>query len=45
VQLSEDERLRLTIWLDSNAPFYGTYAAAEQQAQRSGVAVPPPAVQ
>ncbi len=44
-QLAEHERRRLLIWLDSNAPFYGAYSAAEQQAQQAGFAVPPPEIQ
>ena len=39
------DRLRLYLWLDANAPFYGTYTADERQAQLRGDAVPPPRVQ
>lgn len=45
VQLSDAERLRLYVWLDGNASFYGTYSRQEQLAQREGQAVPPPRVQ
>ncbi len=45
VQLPDEDRQRLYIWLDGNAPFYGTYGEAEQRAQRAGEPVPPPAVQ
>jgi hypothetical protein len=45
VRLDEEDRRRLRIWLDGNVPFYGTYGADEQAAQREGRAVPPPAVQ
>jgi len=45
VKLSDDDRRRIYIWLDGNVPFYGTYGEEEQQAQRSGEAVPPPRVQ
>jgi hypothetical protein len=40
-----DDWLRLTIWLDGNAPFYGTYSRPERVAQHRGDSVPPPAVQ
>ncbi len=45
VDLSEDDYLRICIWLDGNAPFYGTYGFDEQQAQREGRRVAPPRVQ
>jgi hypothetical protein len=45
VQLSDEEYLRLCIWLDANAPFYGTYEREANIAQRAGQAVPPPEVQ
>jgi hypothetical protein len=45
VRLSQDDKLRLYIWLDGNAPFYGTYQEDSQFAQRTGQAVPPPRVQ
>jgi len=32
VRLSEEDRLRICIWLDGNAPFYGTYDPEQQQA-------------
>jgi hypothetical protein len=45
VKLSEADRRRLCIWLDGNAPFYGTYTAEEQQAQRNARPVAPPHLQ
>lgn len=45
VTLSPEDDLRLTLWLDGNAPFYGTYEKEAQVAQQAGQAVPPPAVQ
>jgi hydrazine synthase alpha subunit-like protein len=45
VQLSEEEKRRIYIWLDGNAPFYGTYSQEENVAQRSGKIVPPPKLQ
>ena len=45
LDLSEEDRMRLFVWLDGNVPFYGTYTQAEQDAQRKGQAVPPPQVQ
>ena len=45
VRLPGDDRERLMVWLDGNAPFYGTYGNDEQRRQRAGEAVPPPAVQ
>jgi hypothetical protein len=45
VAMSDEERRSLTIWLDGNASFYGTYGKDEQSAQRRGEAVPPPALQ
>lgn len=43
--LSDEERRRLHLWLDANAPFYGTYEAEARAAQRRGEAVPPPRLQ
>ena len=45
ISLSDSERRRLQIWLDANAPFYGTYQPDRQQAQREGRHVPPPKLQ
>ena len=44
-KLSDEDLRRIYIWLDGNAPFYGTYGKDEQLAQRNGKAVPPPSVQ
>ncbi len=45
VDLAPQERRRIFIWLDGNAPFYGTYDEPSRLAQRNGRAVPPPEVQ
>jgi len=45
VMLPPHDKLRLCIWLDANAPFYGTYDKETQIAQKAGRAVPPPKLQ
>ncbi len=45
VQMSKDELQRIYIWLDANAPFYGTYESEQQLAQKNGQAVSPPSIQ
>jgi hypothetical protein len=45
VGLTDEERRRLFLWLDANAPFYGTYGEAEQAAQQQGRVVAVPQVQ
>lgn len=45
VRLGDEDRRRIYIWLDGNAPFYGTYGRAEQQAQHRGEEVAPPRIQ
>ncbi len=45
LNLTDDERRRIALWLDGNAAFYGTYSKAEQLAQKDGQAIPPPQVQ
>jgi len=45
VDLADEDRCRIYIWLDGNAAFYGTYREQAQYAQRNGQAVPPPRVQ
>lgn len=45
IQLSDEEKRRVYLWLDGNASFYGAYSHAEQVAQRQGEAIPPPALQ
>jgi len=45
VQLPESDRRRLYLWLDGNAPFYGTYEEDQLRAQQLGQAIGPPAVQ
>jgi hypothetical protein len=44
-KLDEAELRRIYLWLDANAPFYGTYEVAEQLAQRNGQPVDPPRLQ
>jgi hypothetical protein len=39
------DRRRLYLWLDANAPFYGTYGREEQLAQREGQSIAPPSLQ
>ena len=43
VTLPPEDRERLIVWLDGNAPFYGRYDEAAREAQRHGDAVPVPA--
>lgn len=43
--LTETERRSISLWLDANAPFYGSFLPEEQLAQRKGEAIAPPAVQ
>ena len=45
VTLPPPDTLRLCLWLDANAPFYGTYDKETQIAQKAGHAVPPPRLQ
>jgi len=45
VDLTDAERRRLYLWLDSNVPFYGTYGVDEQLAQQKGLSVAPPVLQ
>jgi hypothetical protein len=45
VNLTQEERRRLYIWLDGNVPFYGTYGREQQLAQKGGKAVTPPVLQ
>jgi len=44
-KLSREDRDRLYIWMDGNAPFYGTYSRDELARQKEGKAVPIPEVQ
>jgi hypothetical protein len=39
------DRRRIYIWLDANAPFFGTYRKDAQAKQRAGLAVRPPELQ
>jgi hypothetical protein len=45
VKLSAEESMRLQIWIDANAPFFGTYREEERQAQREGLTIAPPKLQ
>lgn len=45
IDLPEANRRTLYLWLDANAPFYGTYSQREQLAQQRGEAVPVPELQ
>jgi Flp pilus assembly protein CpaB len=45
VKMPAEDRLRLTIWLDGNAPFYGAYSGPERVAQLRGESIPPPAME
>ena len=45
LNLSDEERRTLYLWLDSNVPFYGVYDPEEQARQRSGEAIEPPTLQ
>jgi hypothetical protein len=45
LRLPEEDLRRIYLWLDANAPFYGTYTEPERMAQLRGEPVPPPAVQ
>jgi len=44
VHLPDEDLQRLHIWLDGNAPFYGTYEQEQQLAQKNGQAVHPPGI-
>jgi hypothetical protein len=43
--LAEADRRRIYVWLDANAPFYGTYREDARAKQRAGLAVRPPKLQ
>jgi hypothetical protein len=45
VNLPTEDRRRMHVWLDGNAPFYGTYSERQHRLQQQGKAVPPPRVQ
>ena len=45
VKLPDEDLRRIHVWLDGNAPFYGTYGEGEQDAQLCGEPVPPPGLQ
>lgn len=45
LNMADADLRRLYIWLDANAPFYGTYRRDAQHRQLVGDAVPPPELQ
>ena len=45
LKLDDEELRRLYLWLDGNAPFYGTYDTETRLAQKTGRLVPPPTLQ
>jgi hypothetical protein len=45
LNLKDSERRRIYLWLDANAPFYGSYDKQEQLAQREGKPLAPPEFQ
>jgi len=45
LNLTREERERIQVWLDGNAPFYGAYEEPAREAQRKGDAIQPPEVQ
>lgn len=45
VKMSDEELRALYLWLDANAPFYGTYEISERLAQKTGQSVAPPTMQ
>ena len=45
MKLSAEDRRRIFLWLDSNAPFFGTYEREVQAAQLRGDMVLPPVLQ
>jgi hypothetical protein len=45
IDLPATDLRRLYLWLDANAPFYGTYSQKEQLAQQQGLAVDVPELQ
>lgn len=45
IKLPEAELRTIHLWLDANAPYYGTYEEPSLQTQRLGQNVPPPGLQ
>jgi len=45
VRLPDADLRTIYLWLDANAPYYGTYEEKDLLAQKLGQAVPPPALQ
>jgi len=45
VEVPDNELRILYLWLDANAPFYGTYEEEGLAAQKLGAAIPPPRLQ
>lgn len=45
LNLPDEDRRRLYLWLDANVPFYGAYAADARRSQHAGRAIEPPPFQ
>jgi hypothetical protein len=45
VKLPDEDLRKVYLWLDANAPFYGTYEEENLRAQKIGRAIPPPEFQ
>ncbi|MCY2953443.1 MAG: hypothetical protein NTU53_15915, partial [Planctomycetota bacterium] len=45
VKVPDEDLRKIYLWLDANAPFYGTYEENDLVAQKLGRAVPPPPLQ
>jgi hypothetical protein len=45
VKMTDEELRAIYLWLDANAPFYGTYEINERLAQKTGKSVDPPTMQ
>jgi hypothetical protein len=45
LEMPDSDLRRLTIWLDANVPFYGTYHDETRSRQLAGETVDPPALQ
>ncbi len=45
LNLTREDRNRIRVWLDGNAPFYGAYDEKAREAQKRGEAIDPPEVQ
>lgn len=45
VKMTDEELRTIYLWLDANAPFYGTYEIDQRLAQKAGQSVDPPEMQ